>query len=173
MPKALKSCPKSNKSPDLVTLDKIMFAESDCFATYVVRKEFNIKGWNIEAVVVAQLVERSPPTPEIRSSYPVIGKTFIEHLLTVNCVEKTKIKKKEAGNSPLKKVEIFTLRNACLWSLILDTKRHKQILAFGREFESQHHLLDGLFSHLFVERVCCNVCLKRRNKLKWGRGWPI
>ena len=32
--------------------------------------------------------------------------TFIKHLFTVNCVEKTKIKKKEAGNGPffLKKV---------------------------------------------------------------------
>ena len=26
--------------------------------------------------------------------------TFIKHLFTVNCVEKTKIKKKEAGNGP-------------------------------------------------------------------------
>ena len=25
---------------------------------------------------------------------------FIEHLFTVNCIEKTKIKKKEAGNGP-------------------------------------------------------------------------
>ena len=50
--------------------------------------------------VVAQLVEWSPPTPEICVLNPVIGKTFIEHLFTVNCVEKTKIKKNEAGNWP-------------------------------------------------------------------------
>ena len=30
---------------------------------------------------------------------------FIEHLFTVNCIEKTKIKKKEAGNGPFKKKE--------------------------------------------------------------------
>ena len=41
-------------------------------------------------VVVAQLVERSFPIPEVRGSNPVIGKNlfFIEHLFTVNCVLK-------------------------------------------------------------------------------------
>ena len=42
-------------------------------------------------MVVAQLVEQLLPIPE------VIGKIYIEHLFTVNCIEKTKIKKKEAG----------------------------------------------------------------------------
>ena len=50
------------------------------------------------AVVVAQLVEQSLPIPEICDSNPVI--------LTIisfnNCIEKTKIKKKEAGNGHLK-----------------------------------------------------------------------
>ena len=49
------------------------------------------------AVVVAQLVERSPPIPEVCSSNPLIGKIYIEHF-TVNCIEKTKNKEKEAGN---------------------------------------------------------------------------
>ena len=50
------------------------------------------------AAVVAQLVERSLPIPEVRGSNPVIGKyLFIEQLFTINCIEKTKIKKKEAG----------------------------------------------------------------------------
>ena len=48
-------------------------------------------------MVVAQLVERSPLTPEIRGSNPVLGNTCIEHLFTVNCVEKSE---KEAGNGP-------------------------------------------------------------------------
>ena len=41
-------------------------------------------------VVVAQLVERSFPIPEVRGSYPVIGKNlfFIENLFTFNCVLK-------------------------------------------------------------------------------------
>ena len=45
-------------------------------------------------MVVAQLVERSLPTQEVHGSNPVIGKTL-------NCFEKTKIKKKEAGQDPL------------------------------------------------------------------------
>ena len=34
------------------------------------------------------------PKPEVRRLNPVIGKNSNEHLFTVNCVEKTKIKKK-------------------------------------------------------------------------------
>ena len=47
-------------------------------------------------MVVAQLVERSPPTPEIRNSKPV---KHIKHMVIVNCVEKTKIKKKRLGTA--------------------------------------------------------------------------
>ena len=45
-------------------------------------------------MVVAQLEVRSLPIPEVPSSNPVVGKIYIEHLFTVNCIEKTKIKKK-------------------------------------------------------------------------------
>ena len=49
-------------------------------------------------MVVAQLVEQLLPIPEARGSNPVIGKIYIEHLFaTVNCIEKTKIKKKRSG----------------------------------------------------------------------------
>ena len=51
------------------------------------------------AVVVAQLVERSLPLPEVRGSNPVLGKNLYS-TFTVNCIEKTKIKKKEAENGP-------------------------------------------------------------------------
>ena len=60
-------------------------------------KQFSILGSG-----VAQLVERLLPIPEVQGSNPVIGKIYIEHLLTVNCIEKTEIKKKEAGNGSLK-----------------------------------------------------------------------
>ena len=60
------------------------------------------------AVVVAQLVERSLPIPEVRGLNPVISKNlffYIELLFTVNCVlKKAKIKKKEAENGPFKNV---------------------------------------------------------------------
>ena len=39
--------------------------------------------------VVAQLVERSLPIPEVRGSNPVIRKNYIENLFTFNCIEKT------------------------------------------------------------------------------------
>ena len=55
------------------------------------------------AVVVAQLVEWSLPTPEVHGSNAVIGKISIEHLFTVNNDWKDEIKKKEARNNPLKK----------------------------------------------------------------------
>ena len=49
-------------------------------------------------MVATQLVERSLAIPEARGSNPVIGKIYIEHLFIVNCIVKTKINKKEAGN---------------------------------------------------------------------------
>ena len=55
----------------------------------------------IRAVDMAQLVWRPIPISEVRGSNPVIGKNLhIEHLFTVNCIEKTKIKEKEVGNGP-------------------------------------------------------------------------
>ena len=39
-----------------------------------------LKAILVKAVVVAQLVERSLPTPELRGSNPVIGKIYIAHL---------------------------------------------------------------------------------------------
>ena len=51
-------------------------------------------------MVVAQLVERSLPIPEVCGSNPVIGKKLYGNLFTVNCIKKTNIKKKEAENGP-------------------------------------------------------------------------
>ena len=47
----------------------------------------------IKAVFVAQLVEWLLLIPEVLSSNPVIGKNYIEHLLST-LSEKTKIKKR-------------------------------------------------------------------------------
>ena len=59
------------------------------------------------AVVVAQLVERLLPTPEVRGSNPVIGKKLY-WTFNVNCFEKTKIKKKEAiGHFCEEKTNLF------------------------------------------------------------------
>ena len=70
---------------------------------------------------VAQLVEQLLPIPEVRGSNSVIGKTLFIYWTFVFCrlcIEKTKIKKKEAENGPL---------------LRLDTEPHvfeNQIFAF-------------------------------------------
>ena len=57
----------------------------------------------VGAVVVAQLVERSLPVPYLRASNPVICKK----LFPVNCIEKTKIKEKEARNGPFFKTSLI------------------------------------------------------------------
>ena len=48
------------------------------------------------AVVVAQLVERSLPIPEVRGSNPFISNN-LNLTFTVNCIEKRKIRKKRPG----------------------------------------------------------------------------
>ena len=53
-----------------------------------------LKYW---VVVEVQWVDQSLLTTEIHSLKLVIGKFYIEHLFTVNCIVKTKIKKKMLG----------------------------------------------------------------------------
>ena len=53
---------------------------------------------------MAQLVEQLLPTPEVRGSIPVIGKKLYL-AFSVNCIEKTKIKKKRPVMAHLKKHE--------------------------------------------------------------------
>ena len=69
-------------------------------------------------MVVAQLIEQALPIPEVHGSNLVIGKKlYIEHLFTVNCIEKTKIKEKEAGNGPFKKnycITSFSNKNVAM-----------------------------------------------------------
>ena len=58
---------------------------------------------------MAQLVEQSPPTPEIRGSNPVIGK-LLSNICLLSTVLKDENKEKEAGNGPFKKKDVC-LRN--------------------------------------------------------------
>ena len=48
-------------------------------------------------VVVAQLVEWSLLIPEVGGSNPSMANFYIEHLVTVNCIEKAKLTKKRVG----------------------------------------------------------------------------
>ena len=52
---------------------------------------------------MTQLVEWSLPTPEFSGSNPAIGKFYVVLTVSKFCVERTRIKKKEAGNGPFKK----------------------------------------------------------------------
>ena len=54
-------------------------------------------------MVVAQLVEQLLLSPEVCGSNPVIGKLYNTYTYTVNCIEKTKIKKK-GREWPIKKL---------------------------------------------------------------------
>ena len=77
------------------------------------------------AVVVAQLVERQLPEPEINGSNPVIGNIIYYKLYLKNCVEEKKIKKKEAGNGSIKKRTTARTTTAI-------TRVIPRSLAFGR-----------------------------------------
>ena len=59
------------------------------------------------AVVVAKLVERSLPTPEVRGSNPVIGEIVYCQL------NRKDENKKEAGNGPY----FFKIKNKCVSGL--------------------------------------------------------
>ena len=63
-------------------------------------------------MVVAQLVERSLLNPEVRGSNPVVGEKLYWKF-TVNCIEKTKIKKKRPGLSLFKKHWINETNKMC------------------------------------------------------------
>ena len=52
---------------------------------------------------MAQLAERLVLIPEVHGSNSVIAEFLSDNVFTVNCIEKMKQRKKEAGNGPLKK----------------------------------------------------------------------
>ena len=68
-------------------------------------------------MVVAQLVEQSLINPEVPGSNPVIVKIYIEHLVTVNCIEKTK-RKKRTGMAHFFLKKCLSLCCTVLWCLV-------------------------------------------------------
>ena len=135
---ALKSWPKSNKSPNLVTLALnaksiktgdvievlpkllpklfLVLFEFRSFALFVPSsilwtETLFYSGSYWAVVVVAQLVELPLPTPEVRGLNPVTGDFFEKNICLhiVNCIEKTKKKEKEAGIFPFfKKINVWS-----------------------------------------------------------------
>ena len=57
---------------------------------------------------MAHLVEQSLPIPEVRGSNPVIDNKLYS-TCTLNCIEETKIKVKEAGNGHYLKITFNTI----------------------------------------------------------------
>ena len=68
-------------------------SEINCFARNILS--------GVGAVVVAQLVQRSLPTPDVCHSNPVISKLLY---VTVNCIGKIKMKKKRPEWSIFKNI---------------------------------------------------------------------
>ena len=66
---------------------------------------------------MAQLVERSLPIPEVRGSNPVISKNLYR-TFTVNCIEKTKIKKKRPG------IAHFLTIDLTFWETVFEIELH-------------------------------------------------
>ena len=81
----------------ILLLKDFAFENSEPSTVKMVMKQFRVG-----AVVVAQLEERSLMIPEVHNSNPVIGKIYIQHFLTCNCIEMTK-----AVNGPFKKIRVF------------------------------------------------------------------
>ena len=79
----------------------------------MIKYSFNTK-LNVGAVVVAQLVERSLSIPEVRGSNSDIGK-FFYWILTVNCIEKTKIKKKRPGLAHFYETKCCKSKSLSFW----------------------------------------------------------
>ena len=95
------SAPKASAVPDLVPKKSFL-------ARHRVRKTatclYNIiKSLKVGSGCgsVGRAVASDTRDPRLESRH---WQTLIKHLFTVNCVEKTKTKKKEAGNGPFKKV---------------------------------------------------------------------
>ena len=87
---------------------------------------------NDGAVVVAQLVERSLPIPEVRGSNPVIGKIYWTFVYCQLCIEKTKNKEKRGRKWPIFKkndflqadVKLYIYNNTLNWPLVLNSYRY-------------------------------------------------
>ena len=75
----------------VIVLSKQMLRQSN-FCSFILR-----------AAVVAQLVGRAVASKSIGPQFESSHRQTLYYLYTVNCIEMTKIKKKEAGNGPFKK----------------------------------------------------------------------
>ena len=124
-------------------------------------------------MVVAQLVERLPQTPEACSLNPVIGQIYIDHLLTVNCIEKTKIKHR-GREWPIFLQKVINI-GTVIWTTEAENKFEFQKVK--REAEKEKRLkwskyltrsklnLFSIFQPFFVENSANQkFCFTQKNK---------
>ena len=82
------------------------------------------------------MVERLLPIPEVRGLNSVIGNIPIEHLLTVNCIEKTKINKKRRPmakkNNFLSTVKILYFSGIQTWIIGIEGSHADQCDQIGQ-----------------------------------------
>ena len=85
---------KNTDYPQNVIINSFRYGQIICCASILIAKALH------RAVVVAQLVTQTLPTPEVRDSNAVIGKNF---MLTLTVLKREKIKKKRPGMADFSK----------------------------------------------------------------------
>ena len=123
---------------------------------------------------MAQLVEWSILIPEVPGSTPVTGKIYIEHLFTINCIEKTKINKKRPGiDHFLKKILKICREKKTKKAGQLDDSGGAKLMLFvpSTIFRSYQKLLLLFLSFLEVPRG--HFSLNVQNAFCMKRNWEI
>ena len=100
VPTAIKNCAKKG-NPTIHWISAVVDTSQDHNGYF---KWNNLLRNFCRALVVAQLVERSLLIPEVRGLNPVISKNLYI-TVTVNCIKKTKIKKKKKFLYPLSELD--------------------------------------------------------------------
>ena len=116
--------------------------------------------WISGSGCVAQLVERSLPIPEIRGSNPVIGKIYWTFVYCQLCVEKTKIRRKEAGNGPFFKKEPWISTFTGKQTFNVGTRWRKSLTGHCYQREV---LIIGTPQHLFVYFCSFQTQISQKN----------
>ena len=131
-------------------------------------------------MVVAQLVKRLLPIPEVRGSNPAIGKKLfilnIRLLSTVYCKDENK--EKEARNGPFKKITFGEILNA-IWAILsplattCSTKTSKQCCLRDSVCGSvgEPAASDTSRQQVIITIICIETTLKRQKRIKRGREW--
>ena len=123
----------------------------------------------IWAVVVAQLVERTLPIPEVWGSNPVIGKNLFIYWTFVYCqlcIENTKIKKKAAGFGPFFKKTLIKFADDWIRTVDLYKLSHNRWSSLCLFVGSKALTVSAFLSLLSIKStlLCQSISLSRLRK---------